>query len=389
MRKIFIYNSFSNIMLELVVWMIYLHQFGWSMAEIAFLQGLFTFFSAVFELPSGIVADRMGKKRALQLGEIICILYLISYFFPHQHMIVYSGFICFSIGLALISGTDTSLLYNLVEKDNFLKYMGYFNAIGVISVAIGNLIGGWLADVSWGLLFITSILCRLISLSSITLLKVPESINSDDVQENGIATLKLHIKLLYDYTKKNSKFKYLLFASAFLISSVTLSYQYVSILLSGLEMGTGKISTIYGAISILGSLLAFLSERITKKISVKVTAVLVFLITIVSFASIGFFSNMLPIIILSFMVPNILFELLSVILDSKVHEELIDTIRVSSVSLINLINSLLLTVGSFIISKLSNLLSLATIISLICTTTILISLFAYVKYERKTNNEQQ
>lgn len=389
MRKIFIYNSFSNIMLELVVWMIYLHQFGWSMAEIAFLQGLFTFFSAVFELPSGIVADRMGKKRALQLGEIICILYLISYFFPHQHMIVYSGFICFSIGLALISGTDTSLLYNLVEKDNFLKYMGYFNAIGVISVAIGNLIGGWLADVSWGLLFITSILCRLISLSSITLLKVPESINSDDVQENGIATLKLHIKLLYDYTKKNSKFKYLLFASAFLISSVTLSYQYVSILLSGLEMGTGKISTIYGAISILGSLLAFLSERITKKISVKVTAVLVFLITVVSFASIGFFSNMLPIIILSFMVPNILFELLSVILDSKVHEELIDTIRVSSVSLINLINSLLLTVGSFIISKLSNLLSLATIISLICTITILISLFAYVKYERKTNNEQQ
>ncbi|WP_159574276.1 MFS transporter [Streptococcus halichoeri] len=389
MRKIFIYNSFSNIMLELVVWMIYLHQFGWSMAEIAFLQGLFTFFSAVFELPSGIVADRMGKKRALQLGEIICILYLISYFFPHQHMIVYSGFICFSIGLALISGTDTSLLYNLVEKDNFLKYMGYFNAIGVISVAIGNLIGGWLADVSWGLLFITSILCRLISLSSITLLKVPESINSDDVQENGIATLKLHIKLLYDYTKKNSKFKYLLFASAFLISSVTLSYQYVSILLSGLEMGTGKISTIYGAISILGSLLAFLSERITKKISVKVTAVLVFLITVVSFASIGFFSNMLPIIILSFMVPNILFELLSVILDSKVHKELIDTIRVSSVSLINLINSLLLTVGSFIISKLSNLLSLATIISLICTITILISLFAYVKYERETNNEQQ
>ena len=44
MKKILIYNSFSNMMPELIVWMIYLQNFGWHIAEIAILQGVFTFF---------------------------------------------------------------------------------------------------------------------------------------------------------------------------------------------------------------------------------------------------------------------------------------------------------------------------------------------------------
>ena len=42
MKRIFFYNSFSNIMLELVVWMIYLKEQGWSLAEVAMLEGIFT-----------------------------------------------------------------------------------------------------------------------------------------------------------------------------------------------------------------------------------------------------------------------------------------------------------------------------------------------------------
>ena len=43
MKRIFFYNSFSNIMLELVVWMIYLKEQGWSLAEVAMLEGILLF----------------------------------------------------------------------------------------------------------------------------------------------------------------------------------------------------------------------------------------------------------------------------------------------------------------------------------------------------------
>lgn len=382
MKKIFVYNSFSNMMPELIVWMIYLHKFGWNMSEIALLEGTFTVCSAIFEVPSGIIADRIGKKTALQLGEVICILYLLSYFFPQQHFVIYIGFICFALGLALISGTDTSLLYNMTEGNKFIKFMGYFNAIGIFSVAIGNLIGGWLASVSWGLLFIVSILCRIISLSSITLLSDNFSKDSTEIDNDSI-TLIHHLKLIFTYTKKNKKFKYLLLSSAFLISSVTLSYQYIPMILNNLTISTGEISILYSILSIGGAVLSLMSEKITDKLSIKFTAILLFVLIIGSFISIGIFSSVAVIIMFSFVIPNVLYELLIVILDTKVHKELIDSIRVSSLSIINFINSALLTMGSLVVSFMPKSLDLTIIISVICTISAIISLSTYLNYERK------
>ena len=80
MKRILLYNSLSNIMLEVVVWMIYLKAQGWSVAQIAFLEGTFTICQALFEVPSGIISDWIGHKRALVLGEVLCALYLLTYF---------------------------------------------------------------------------------------------------------------------------------------------------------------------------------------------------------------------------------------------------------------------------------------------------------------------
>ena len=85
----------------------------------------------------------------------------------------------------------------------------------------------------------------------------------------------------------------------------------------------------------------------------------------------------------SFVIPNVLYELLIVILDTKVHKELIDSIRVSSLSIINFISSALLTMGSLVVSFMSKSLDLTIIISVICTISAIISLSTYLNYERK------
>lgn len=382
MKKILVYNSFSNMMPELIVWMIYLQNFGWSIAEIAFLQGVFTFFSAIFEIPSGIIADKIGYKRALQLAELICIFYLISYFFPLNRMVIYSGFICFSLGLSLISGTDTSLLYNITDGNKFLKYMGIFNSLGIISVAFGNLIGGWIAEKSWTLLFLISLLFRVVALICITSFDVSKIREVELVADNKKA-IKLYLQRLYDFVKTTKKFKYILVSSAFLMSSVTLSYQYMPVVLKQLSLTTGQVSLIYAIVSVLGSVLSFFSEKLTSKWSSRVLAVIIFFISLLLFIGIGSFPYHSIIATISFMVPNILYELLSVIIDSTVHEDLRDDIRASSISLINFVNSIMLAVGSILVSLLSGLFSLQITISLICTTLMLLSLLSYIEFGRK------
>ena len=382
MKKILVYNSFSNMMPELIVWMIYLQNFGWSIAEIALLQGIFTFFSAIFEIPSGIIADKIGYKRALQLAELICIFYLISYFFPLNRMVIYIGFICFSLGLSLISGTDTSLLYNITDGNKFLKYMGIFNSLGIISVAFGNLIGGWIAEKSWTLLFLISLLFRVVALICITSFDVSKIREVEPIADNKKA-IKLYLERLYDFVKTTKKFKYILVSSAFLMSSVTLSYQYMPVVLEQLSLTTGQVSLIYAIVSVLGSVLSFFSEKLTSKWSSRGVSVIIFFISLLLFLGIGMFPYHSIIVTISFMVPNILYELLSVIIDSTVHEDLRDDIRASSISLINFANSIMLTFGSILVSLLSGLFSLQITISLICTTLMLLSLLSYIEFGRR------
>lgn len=382
MKKILVYNSFSNMMPELIVWMIYLQNFGWSIAEIALLQGIFTFFSAIFEIPSGIIADKIGYKRALQLAELICIFYLISYFFPLNRMVIYIGFICFSLGLSLISGTDTSLLYNITDGNKFLKYMGIFNSLGIISVAFGNLIGGWIAEKSWTLLFLISLLFRVVALICITSFDVSKIREVEPIADNKKA-IKLYLERLYDFVKTTKKFKYILVSSAFLMSSVTLSYQYMPVVLEQLSLTTGQVSLIYAIVSVLGSVLSFFSEKLTSKWSSRGVAVIIFFISLLLFLGIGRFPYHSIIVTISFMVPNILYELLSVLIDSTVHEDLRDDIRASSISLINFANSIMLTFGSILVSLLSGLFSLQITISLICTTLMLLSLLSYIEFGRR------
>lgn len=382
MKKILVYNSFSNMMPELIVWMIYLQNFGWSIAEIALLQGIFTFFSAIFEIPSGIIADKIGYKRALQLAELICIFYLISYFFPLNRMVIYIGFICFSLGLSLISGTDTSLLYNITDGNKFLKYMGIFNSLGIISVAFGNLIGGWIAEKSWTLLFLISLLFRVVALICITSFDVSKIREVEPIADNKKA-IKLYLERLYDFVKTTKKFKYILVSSAFLMSSVTLSYQYMPVVLEQLSLTTGQVSLIYAIVSVLGSVLSFFSEKLTSKWSSRGVSVIIFFISLLLFLGIGRFPYHSIIVTISFMVPNILYELLSVIIDSTVHKDLRDDIRASSISLINFANSIMLTFGSILVSLLSGLFSLQITISLICTTLMLLSLLSYIEFGRR------
>lgn len=188
------------------------------------------------------------------------------------------------------------------------------------------------------------------------------------------------MKELFVFIRKNKKFQYLLISLACLLSSITLSYQYIPMILHELNVKTGPISTMFGAVSFLGATLALFSDRLSNKLSLKIISGTIFTITVISFLCLGCFSSSSVIVSISFMLPNILFELLDVIIDSQVHNELIDSIRASSVSLINLINSLLLTLGSILVSIMLTHFKLSSIISIICTMSILVSIVAYMKY---------
>lgn len=356
-------------MLELVVWMIYLNHQGWSLAEISMLEGVFTVAQVIFEFPSGLISDKIGHKKTLLLGEMLCVVYLLTYFFPRNHMTIYFGFILFALGLAFISGTDISLLYEALsekEKKYYLKYSSFFNAIAAFSVAFGNILGGWLAQVSWKLLFVLAIIFR------ITAFIIGFRIKELNTQERIDAlSIKIIMKELIFFIRKHKSYIFLVIALVFSTAAVTLSYQYGPVIMKRCSLNTGTISTIFGSLSLFGAIAGLLTYKLTHILSEDRILIILLLFGILLFLSL--FIQSTVIILSGIVFVNIIFEMWNIIFENKIQKLAYDSIRATIVSFGNALISGLLALSSFFISFVSDKVSLSWIVGSIGSLFLLIA----------------
>ncbi|MDR2660880.1 MAG: hypothetical protein LBC17_02400 [Lactobacillaceae bacterium] len=75
-----LWGLFSNTYFERAIWMLFLFQNGWSISEVAFLQGFISIVQVVLEFPSGIISDYFGHKKSIIIGELLIALYLLLFF---------------------------------------------------------------------------------------------------------------------------------------------------------------------------------------------------------------------------------------------------------------------------------------------------------------------
>jgi MFS family permease len=94
----------------------YLHRIGIGYASMFILEGIFSLSMIVFEIPTGVIADRFGRKWSLFFGS--CFLGVALFIFG-----IYTSFIILAIaeilcafGMTLLSGADRALLYETLKE---------------------------------------------------------------------------------------------------------------------------------------------------------------------------------------------------------------------------------------------------------------------------------
>ena len=136
-------------MVSMPIIVLFFQEHGLSLTQVMFLQAIYSLSVAVFEIPSGYIADLFGRKNTIVISTVFSFIgYLIFSF--------YGGFFAFAIaevligiGGSLMSGSDSALLYDtLLETDNkeaYTKIEGRNYAIGNFSEATAGILGGFLA----------------------------------------------------------------------------------------------------------------------------------------------------------------------------------------------------------------------------------------------------
>ena len=125
LSKYYFYGLLSHLFFERGIFIIYLGYKGLSIPQISLFQGIINAAMMVAEIPTGIIADRIGKKYSLLLGNIMMITYYLLMLYSSSIF----GFLCaaiiFGVGSTFVSGTIEAYLYDLVPgKESSVKYLG-------------------------------------------------------------------------------------------------------------------------------------------------------------------------------------------------------------------------------------------------------------------------
>jgi MFS family permease len=198
----------------------YLIDRGMSMADLMLLESVLSVAIMFFEVPTGIVGDRVGRKWSLVLGALIGLAAWVPFLLATSFAMFALSFFMNGISFTFASGSDQALIYDHLKakgrERSMSKVFGRYSAAAAAATIVSGLCGGALAvDHSAGtfhLLFGLSIAAHVVGL--LFLLTVREAPGTDvrrGEHHGPLAGLKEGVALL----RGNSKLRRIALLSVF------------------------------------------------------------------------------------------------------------------------------------------------------------------------------
>lgn len=125
---------------------------GMDIQDIMILQAIYSVTVAIIEIPSGYVADVLGRKNSMIVGTAFGFFGIIIYAFSFGFWGFLPAALCLGVGQSFVSGSDTALMYDSLKEMNrekdFIKLEGRTISMGNFAEAVAFIIGGLLADIT-------------------------------------------------------------------------------------------------------------------------------------------------------------------------------------------------------------------------------------------------
>jgi MFS transporter, FHS family, L-fucose permease len=154
-------------------------------------MALFWFF--VMSVPSGILQDKYGKRRMLNIGMLLTGLGMVIPFFHYSFPVMLASFIVLGIGNTIVQVSANPLLHDVAPREKYASYMSLSQFIKAIVSLLGPIITTLMASVfgNWKLVFGIYAITSVLSVIWLYLTKIEES-RSD----HGVATFRSCFSLL-------------------------------------------------------------------------------------------------------------------------------------------------------------------------------------------------
>lgn len=381
-NNIYIYGFWATLFFERSVWINYLKYNHYSIVEIGFLQTLLTLTMFLSELPSGLLTDKFGAKKIMYVGHFLICLYLFFMMLNINIAFITLGFMFYGIGLALISGSDQTLIYQYKPEQSYQKKIGKYMAISIVGLTVSSFIGEYLSTISWTSIFLIGIITQLISI--VILMGIKLGYRKFDLKKREkVSFIRLLISLKSITSQKHMK--YLLITISIFQSTISVLLNFSQLVLLDKNINTFNTSILISLALVCSAVSSLSIEKISIKIGQNVSTG-VFLIVLAA-AFFLFSSSETLLVIISFLLINFSFEFIDTSLNTVVQELSSDKIRTTLISGINTLTAGIMFVETSIISALFAKYNISVVFASVGIVLVMFTSIFYILFLKTINKK--
>ncbi|MHA2252526.1 MAG: MFS transporter [Candidatus Kariarchaeaceae archaeon] len=181
--KFFIHFTISRFWALAGIWVIFLLHRGLTLTQVAIVDGVFFGSMFLFEIPTGIVADKFGRKQSLVISYFTQFVGILLFAYSNNLVMFCVAFLIWGIGMTLNSGAEEAWLYDEVKyhgeitgniiENRYQRVYGLLLSVGLISTSLAYVVGGYLASYSLHLPIVLTSVMFLVS--SLWVSRIPEN----------------------------------------------------------------------------------------------------------------------------------------------------------------------------------------------------------------------
>ncbi|WHT16245.1 MFS transporter [Crossiella sp. CA-258035] len=167
------FNFFGDFRLYGPIMVIYFAQVTGSYTAAASLLAVKMLSSAAFEVPAGVLSDRLGRRGTMIAGAVVMVAAHLGYAGAPGYGLLLAAVVLEGLATALWSGNNESLLYDTLleagREEEFPRHSGRVNSMFQLALALAAPLGGVIAGL-WSLRAVVvlsvlpQVLCLLVAL---------------------------------------------------------------------------------------------------------------------------------------------------------------------------------------------------------------------------------
>lgn len=267
----------TNLNMQSSIWVLYLAYCGLNLAQIGLVEGIYHATSIVFEIPSGAVADLLGRKKSMVFSKICIAVSCIIMLFARSFWFFVLSFVIQALGNNLNSGSEEALVYDSMkyagQEAQYMHVCGRLNVVIEVSQGIATVVGGILAEFSYFWCYSACVVIAVLALIPVALMTEAPYASEEGGRKSVKEVVFSHFETCFQILRSDRRilkiivYYSVVFAAQTLLFFYSQQYYY--------ELGYNKVQIslimlVVGGVSCVG---AMLSERLFAKFGEKIAVV--------------------------------------------------------------------------------------------------------------------